>query len=249
MIELPYISDTTPFPPVDNALSEPEGLLAFGGDLSVFRLFNAYSNGIFPWFSEDEPILWWSPTPRAIIRLEDFHVSRSLKKLATKQSYRVTLNKAFDAVIQACATIPRKHPSSSALSHETWISKEMIQAYTTLHHKGLAHSVEVWSVEGKLVGGLYGVGIGKVYCGESTFHKHPNASKLAMMALVRHMQAKGMAFIDCQLPTEHLTSLGAHALIRKDFIKLLRENGQTLNDQGELSQAYRGYWQSGNITP
>ncbi|WP_334062353.1 leucyl/phenylalanyl-tRNA--protein transferase [Alteromonas genovensis] len=248
MLALHYIENDAPFPPVHEALDDPNGLLAFGGDLSPQRLFSAYSQGIFPWFSDDEPLLWWSPDPRAIISLDDFCVSKSLKKLVRQRKYTVTLNHAFDRVIDTCSAIPRVTQSGSGVSNETWITDDMKAAYSQLHGLGIAHSVEVWENE-ELVGGLYGVGIGKVYCGESMFHKKSNASKLAMVALVEHMRSQQMAFIDCQLPTDHLASLGASTVSRKDFIKTLRENNQTVNSQGELSSEYAQRWRPREITP
>ena len=248
MLALHYIESNAPFPPVHEALDDPNGLLAFGGDLSPQRLFSAYSQGIFPWFSEDEPLLWWSPDPRAIINLDDFCVSKSLKKLVRQRKYTVTLNHAFDRVIDTCSAIPRVTQSGSGVSNETWITDDMKAAYSQLHGLGIAHSVEVWENE-ELVGGLYGVGIGKVYCGESMFHKKSNASKLAMVALVEHMRSQQMAFIDCQLPTDHLASLGARTVSRNDFIKTLRENNQTVNSQGELSSEYIQRWRPRVITP
>ncbi len=248
MIALHYIEEGAPFPPVENALDEPNGLLAFGADLSPSRLFSAYSQGIFPWFSDDEPLLWWSPNPRAIIELDEFIASKSLRKLAKQQKYRVTLNKAFERVIDACALIPRKRAHSDDLSSETWITDDMISAYCQLHHVGIAHSVEVWE-EDELVGGLYGVGIGKVFCGESMFHTKSNTSKLAMLALVEHMKSFNLTFIDCQLPTAHLTSLGATPLSRDEFIEKLYVNNHTLNDEGELLADYIACWQPKVITP
>ena len=248
MIALHYIENNAPFPSVDTALDEPNGLLAFGADLSPSRLFSAYSQGIFPWFSDDEPLLWWSPNPRAIIELDDFVASKSLLKLARKRRYRVTLNQSFEKVIDACSSIPRKNLNNDGVSNETWITEEMVQAYCHLHGLGIAHSVEVWDNE-TLVGGLYGVGIGKVFCGESMFHTQSNTSKLAMYALVKHMQSHNMAFIDCQLPTDHLCSLGAKAITRDLFIDKLYENNQTLNDDGELSEHYLAQWQPKEITP
>lgn len=248
MIALHYIENNAPFPSVDTALDEPNGLLAFGADLSPSRLFSAYSQGIFPWFSDDEPLLWWSPNPRAIIELDDFVASKSLLKLARKRRYRVTLNQSFEKVIDACSSIPRKNPNNDGVSNETWITEEMVQAYCHLHGLGIAHSVEVWDNE-TLVGGLYGVGIGKVFCGESMFHTQSNTSKLAMYALVKHMQSHNMAFIDCQLPTDHLCSLGAKAITRDLFIDKLYENNQTLNDDGSLSEHYLAQWQPKEITP
>jgi len=248
MIALHYIEEGAPFPPVHTALSEPNGLLAFGADLSPARLFSAYSQGIFPWFSDDEPLLWWSPDPRAIIELDEFVASKSLKKLARQQKYTVTLNRAFEHVIEACSTIPRKSLNSDDTSNETWITDDMVMAYTQLHGLGLAHSVEVWEND-TLVGGLYGVGIGNVFCGESMFHRKNNTSKLAMLALVKHMKMHNMAFIDCQLPTDHLSSLGAKAISRSSFIEKLRINNQTLNNEGELSDEYLSRWRAKVITP
>lgn len=249
MIELPYLNPETPFPSVEKALSEPNGLLAYGATLDAPRLFSAYSNGIFPWFSDDEPILWWSPNPRAIIELDEFHVSKSLRKLINKKRYTITLNQAFDNVIAACAHIPRKNPHDDAPSTETWIVDDMITAYTRLHGAGIAHSVEVWDESKSLVGGLYGVAVGGVYCGESMFHRQPNTSKLAMYALVTHMKSHDMAFIDCQLPTEHLGSLGAKVLPRSTFIHRLQQHNATLDNDGRLIASYRTRWQGGNITP
>lgn len=248
MIALHYIEEGAPFPPVHKALLEPNGLLAFGADLSPARLFSAYSQGIFPWFSDDEPLLWWSPDPRAIIELDEFVASKSLKKLARQQKYTVTLNHAFEHVIKACSTIPRKSLNSDDTSNETWITDDMVMAYTQLHGLGLAHSVEVWETD-TLVGGLYGVGIGNVFCGESMFHRKNNTSKLAMLALVKHMKMHNMAFIDCQLPTDHLSSLGAKAISRNTFIEKLRINNQTLNNEGELSDEYLSRWRAKVITP
>ncbi len=248
MIALPYLDIDTPFPPVSEALDDPNGLLAFGADLSAQRLFSAYSSGIFPWFSDDEPLLWWSPNPRSIIELDDFVCSKSLRKLARQKRYKVTLNNAFDSVINACANIPRKNPNSQAPSQDTWITEDMQKAYSYLHQLGLAHSVEVWDGE-ELVGGLYGVGVGKVYCGESMFHKQSNTSKLAMLALVEHMKRNKMAFIDCQLPTDHLSSLGAKTIFRNEFIEKLQTSNHTLTDEGSLTDEYKHQWHPQVITP
>ncbi|MDO6568132.1 leucyl/phenylalanyl-tRNA--protein transferase [Alteromonas sp. 1_MG-2023] len=248
MIALPYLDIDTPFPPVSEALDDPNGLLAFGADLSAQRLFSAYSSGIFPWFSDDEPLLWWSPNPRSIIELDDFVCAKSLRKLARQKRYKVTLNNAFDSVINACANIPRKNPNSQAPSQDTWITEDMQKAYSYLHQLGLAHSVEVWDGDA-LVGGLYGVGVGKVYCGESMFHKQSNTSKLAMLALVEHMKRSKMAFIDCQLPTDHLSSLGAKTIFRNEFIEKLQTNNHTLTDEGSLTDEYKHQWHPQVITP
>lgn len=243
MIELPYLAEHTPFPPINKALKDPDGLLAFGGSLSVERLFNAYSNGVFPWFSDGEPILWWSPDPRAVILLEEFQASRSLRKLARKQVYTVTLNHNFEGVIHHCASIARTMPGAKDASTETWITQSMIQAYQRLHQAGLAHSVEVWDAQNTLVGGLYGVGIGQVFCGESMFHIAPNTSKLAMYTLVNHMRRHNLAFIDCQMPTAHLNSLGAQTISREQFITQLREYRSMLDPEGAISADYTMCWQ------
>ncbi len=247
MIEIPFLQQNSPFPDVSTALTDPDGLLAFGGGLDVNRLFTAYSQGIFPWFSIDEPILWWSPNPRAIIYLDEFHISRSLRKLVSKRRYIVTMDMAFKDVIGHCASIPRHHPGDNT-HNGTWITEEMRQAYCDLHEAGLAHSVEVWEQD-MLVGGLYGVAVGKVFCGESMFHTKPNTSKLALLALVNHMRAHQLAFIDCQLPTPHLTSLGAKTVPRDQFIQELKEHNSTCDDDGYLLDAYCAIWQEQDITP
>ena len=237
MISLPYLEPDTPFPPVEHALDDPNGLLAYGADLSPGRLLTAYSQGIFPWFSEGEPILWWSPSPRAIIPLEGFRASTSLRKLMRKRLYQVTLNRDFAAVIHQCAYIPRIQYGQTS----TWITEDMIAAYQALHELGLAHSVEVWK-DDKLVGGLYGVAVGKVFCGESMFHCLPNTSKLALAYLVEHMQQHGGDFIDCQMPTEHLMSLGAVSIERDAFISRLNGSNQTLDQDGYICSDYQQTW-------
>ncbi|MCW8092057.1 leucyl/phenylalanyl-tRNA--protein transferase [Alteromonas sp. ASW11-130] len=247
MIEIPFLHPTTPFPDVSTALDDPDGLLAFGGGLDVNRLFTAYSHGIFPWFSEDEPILWWSPSSRAIIYLKDFHTSRSLRKLINKKRYRVTLDADFKTVIEHCANIPRSYPGSSELSG-TWITENMMLAYQALHEAGLAHSVEVWE-DNTIVGGLYGVAIGKIFCGESMFHTKTDTSKLALSALVKHMQKFDLAFIDCQLPTPHLASLGAKPIKRERFIRELRDNNLTCDSKGYLLDSFCAIWKKQDITP
>jgi leucyl/phenylalanyl-tRNA--protein transferase len=218
MLELYKLDHRITFPAPENALEEPSGLLAFGGDLSVERLLNAYSHGIFPWYSEGEPILWWSPEPRGILPLQQFICSKSLQKFIRKTQLCVTLNYAFDEVIQACANIPRNDAG-------TWISNHMISAYRDLHREGHAQSVEVWS-NGELVGGLYGVTVGRMFCGESMFHRTTNASKLATYYLVEHLKAQGATFIDCQLQNPHLESLGCVAISRKNFLEKLAQSRQ-----------------------
>lgn len=212
-IQLFRLDDASPFPPPHLALEEPNGLLAFGGDLSVERLLQAYENGIFPWFSEGEPLLWWSPDPRGVLFLEDYKVSKSFKKFLKKHPYEITKDQAFEQVIKACALIPRDDKG-------TWITTDMQHAYIRLHKSGFAHSIEVWE-DDELIGGLYGVGIGNVFCGESMFHSRSNASKLAFYHLVQHMQHFGCRMIDCQMQTEHLSSLGVVSLCRDQFLELL----------------------------
>jgi leucyl/phenylalanyl-tRNA--protein transferase len=201
------------FPPPDYA--DPSGLLAVGGDLSSERLLEAYRLGIFPWYSEDQPILWWSPDPRLVLDLKDFKISRSLHKTLKKEIFQVTFDRAFEEVIQACATAPRQEQKG------TWITAEMQQAYIHLHGLGYAHSVEGW-VEGKLAGGLYGVSLGKAFFGESMFHWKTDASKVALAALVEKLKRWEFHFIDAQMTTEHLLRLGAKELPRRIFLKRLQ---------------------------
>jgi leucyl/phenylalanyl-tRNA--protein transferase len=200
------------FPDPNTALLSPNGLLAIGGDLAPERLLAAYRQGIFPWFNEGEPIHWWSPDPRAVLWLENFRISRSLAKLIRQKRLQVTFNQAFTAVIKSCAAM-RKETG-------TWITVDMISAYTQLHLLGHAHSVEVWQ-ENELVGGLYGIAVGKVFCGESMFSKVSNASKVAMAYLVDRLKANGFILIDCQLPNPHLLSLGATTIARQEFLGYL----------------------------
>lgn len=204
--------NTTLFPPVEKALADPNGLLAFGGDLSPGRLLAAYRDGIFPWYSPGDPILWWSPDPRAILQPEALHISRSLHKFMRKQPFRITLNHAFAAVIHACA---------NARQQGTWISPEMIAAYCALHQQGHAHSIEVWHND-ELVGGLYGIAQGKLFCGESMFSSHDNASKCALVALVTHFVRCGGQLLDCQVLNAHTASLGATEVSRPAYLKALR---------------------------
>jgi len=213
MIHLPQLSTQLQFPPPQGALIDPNGLLAFGGDLSVARLTLAYGSGIFPWFSHGEPILWWSPDPRGILPLEQFYCSAKLAKLVRQQRYQVTVNMAFEKVIDACASIPRNGSG-------TWITAEMIAAYKALHHAGHAHSIEVWN-EDKLVGGLYGVVTGKLFCGESMFHRVADCSKLAMHYLVTILQRENSPFIDCQMQNPHLQTLGCKQVPRAQFLNML----------------------------
>lgn len=202
------------FPRPELALQEPNGLLAVGGDLSVERLLNAYRNGIFPWFTEDDPPLWWSPDPRAVITPETLHESRSMRRFRRRTSLRVTLNHAFTEVIAHCAAT---HSSREG----TWITAEMQAAYNELHHLGHAHSIEVWDQQ-QLVGGMYGVAIAGVFCGESMFHHATNASKLAFLTFSEAFFAAGGQLLDAQVPNDHLASLGQVDLPRSQFLYLIR---------------------------
>lgn len=219
MIELFKLDASASFPPVEEALDEPNGLLAFGGDLSVNRLRQAYYHGVFPWFSEGEPLLWWSPDPRGIVFLADAHVSQSTKRAYKREAFHITINTAFVDTIRACAKIPRKD-ISHGVPNGTWITEEMIQAYIHLHESGSAHSVEVWKGE-KLVGGLYGVAVGRIFCGESMFHYANDASKVAFWALTVHLIRHQFHLIDCQMYTSHLGSLGCIEVPRANFIQHL----------------------------
>ena len=211
-IFLPELTeDKNKFPDPKYALDDPDGLLAMGGDLSPLRIINAYRNGIFPWFSDGQPILWWSPSQRAVINPGFCHISKSMKKSLRKQRFTVTVNLAFIEVIQQCAK-PRKQQA------ETWITNTMIDAYIELHEKGFAHSIEVWEKD-KLVGGLYGVCVGTVFCGESMFSHVKNSSKTAFIALNQHLQRFQATLIDCQMYTDHLASLGVKEVSKEQFIK------------------------------
>lgn len=201
------------FPPVENAISGPNGLLAVGGDLSPQRLLEAYCKGIFPWFNAGEPILWWSPNPRMVLVPDELKVSRSLRKILKKPNYQICADCSFSQVMRACA-LPRREQSG------TWINPEMIAAYTALHEMGLAHSVETW-IDGVLAGGLYGVSLGKVFFGESMFSLVPGASKIAFVHLVKQLQYREFGLIDCQVKTGHLASFGAREISRKEFSQRL----------------------------
>ncbi|GLX80316.1 leucyl/phenylalanyl-tRNA--protein transferase [Thalassotalea insulae] len=197
------------FPPPDSALSDPNGLLAIGGDLSAKRLVAAYSQGIFPWFNEDEPILWWSPSSRAVIPVEQLYINRSLKKLLNKKLFSVTINQAFEQVIDYCADAPFRREG-------TWINSTMLAAYKHLHQLGYAHSIEVWHQQ-NLVGGLYGVAINGFFSGESMFYLKDNASKFALVGLVNVLKQQGVKIIDCQITNPFLTSMGCIEVSRATF--------------------------------
>ncbi len=215
----PYLIDELDpqpnFPPVELACREPNGLLAIGGDLSVTRLRAAYQQGIFPWFNEDQPILWWSPDPRAVLFPGHIKISKSFRKFLNKQEYTVTFDTCFRRIIAACAE-PRAKQAG------TWILPELIDAYEQLHQQGYAHSVECWC-EAELVGGLYGVAVGQIFCGESMFCRRSNASKVALLALSDELIRRGFVLIDCQQDSEHLRSLGSELIPRHNFTELLKQ--------------------------
>jgi leucyl/phenylalanyl-tRNA--protein transferase len=207
---IPWLPEETRFPSPEQALTEPNGLLAAGGDLSPQRLLAAYRRGIFPWYSGDDPILWWSPDPRMVLVPDEFKISRSLAKTLRNASYEVRLDTSFDKVAHACADKPRDGQSG------TWITREMQAAYGELHRLGYAHSVETW-IGGKLAGGLYGIAIGQAFYGESMFADARDASKIAIAHLCAHLKRRGFGIIDCQMETRHLASLGARPIPRRDF--------------------------------
>lgn len=204
------------FPAIDRALIEPDGLLAAGGDLSSERLLAAYSRGIFPWYEDGQPVLWWSPDPRCVLFPKDFHVARRLRRDIARSEAKIGVNSAFDDVVRACAE-PR--PSQQG----TWITDEMMAAYSRLHREGWAHSLEIY-VDDDLVGGIYGIAIGKVFFGESMFSRVANASKFAFFALTRTLDAAGFAIVDCQVVSGHLMRLGATTIPRADFAAILAES-------------------------
>jgi leucyl/phenylalanyl-tRNA--protein transferase len=208
---IPWLGPGDPFPPVERALRHPNGLLAAGGDLSADRLLDAYSRGIFPWFGDDDPLLWWSPDPRMVVYTDRVHVSRSLRKAVRSGRFHVTFDTAFRDVMVGCAA-PR------AGQDGTWITDEMLEAYMTLAASGFAHSVETWH-DGHLVGGLYGVAIGRMFFGESMFTRATDASKVAFVHLAAQLERWGFPLIDCQMSTDHLASLGARDVPRRSFLR------------------------------
>ncbi|MCM2288513.1 MAG: leucyl/phenylalanyl-tRNA--protein transferase [Sulfuritalea sp.] len=213
---IPWLPEEAVFPPLDKALTEPNGLLAAGGDLSPQRILAAYRRGIFPWYSADDPILWWSPDPRMVLLPDQLKISRSLAKTLRNVDYEIRLDTAFAAVIGACAGKSRDGQPG------TWITREMQSAYIELHRLGYAHSVETW-VDGKLAGGLYGIALGAAFYGESMFSDARDASKIALAHLCAHLKRRGFGIIDCQMETAHLASLGARPIPRCDFAARLDE--------------------------
>ena len=208
---IPWLDADAPFPPLRLALQEPNGLLCAGGDLSLRRLLDAYRHGIFPWYSGGEPILWWSPDPRMVLFCDELKVSRSLGKSIRNKGYEVRIDTAFDAVLAGCAA-PRGGEAG------TWLGPAMRNAYLALHRAGHAHSFETWR-QGELVGGLYGVAIGRMFYGESMFSRATDASKVALVALVAELRARGFPMVDCQMRTPLLASLGAREIARADFLR------------------------------
>ncbi len=216
---IPWLRGDDPFPPLDSALKHPNGLLAAGADLSPQRLLAAYRLGIFPWYSQDEPILWWSPDPRMVLIPSELKISRSLAKTLRNRGHEIRFDSAFEAVMHGCAT---RGVDDGAGDSGTWITDAMRAAYLRLHELGYAHSAETW-IDGELAGGLYGVAIGRMFYGESMFTRVRDASKMAMVQLVRRLQRQGCGMIDCQMHTAHLASLGARAIPRSEFSLRLRE--------------------------
>lgn len=213
---IPWLDADAAFPPLAKALKEPNGLLAAGGDLSPTRLLQAYRQGIFPWYSPGQPILWWCPDPRMVLFPSELKVSRSLAKRLRKQDYEIRFDTAFREVMLHCALAER--PGQDG----TWITSDILEGYCRLHALGHAHSVETW-MDDALVGGVYGVAIGRMFYGESMFHRVTDASKLAFVHLVRHLQVEGFGMLDCQMKTAHLASLGAREISRDEFSQQLSE--------------------------
>ncbi len=215
---IPWLRGNAPFPPISKALASPNGLLCAGGELTPQRILEAYSRGIFPWFSEGDPILWWSPDPRMVLFPEELKVSRSLRKAVARGIYETRWDTSFRDVMEACAA-PRDAQGG------TWIVPEMVEAYVKLHEMGHAHSVESWH-EGELVGGLYGIAMGRVFFGESMFSRATDASKVALVKLVERVGGAGCRLIDCQQATGHLASLGAREIARTAFAQLVQDSIQ-----------------------
>jgi leucyl/phenylalanyl-tRNA--protein transferase len=212
------------FPPPE--LASPEGIIAVGGDLSPLRLLNAYAAGIFPWYSEGEPILWWSPDPRLVLFPGEVHISKSMKRIINKKQFHLTCDRQFEAVMKKCRQPRPKQP-------RTWITDDIQEAYVQLHHMGYAHSAEVWQ-DKKLVGGLYGVSLGKCFFGESMFSRAANASKFAFIKFFQRLFQSGFTMVDCQVPSPHLIRLGAREIPRTEFLLLL--------EQGLKYKTLKGKW-------
>ncbi|MBZ0333771.1 leucyl/phenylalanyl-tRNA--protein transferase [Marinobacter sp. JH2] len=231
MTSLPWIEpDKLWFPPAEEALDDPDGLLAVGGDLSADRLQLAYRNGIFPWFSDDQPILWWSPNPRCVLIPGKIHVSRSLRRTLNQQRFRITSDQCFGRIIRLCASIR---------AEGTWITDEMIDAYSELHRLGIAHSIEVWNQNGDLAGGMYGVALGRCFFGESMFSLETNASKALMVHLAHQLEEWGYELMDCQVESSHLLSMGATTVSRPQFLSILK----TCVDAKPKESGWKFTWQ------
>ena len=230
IVNMQLITNETPetqFPSAETA--SEEGLVAVGGEITPVRVLSAYRQGIFPWYSEDQPVLWWSPEPRAIIYPGQIKISRSLRKTLRKGLFRVTADQAFSEVIKGCSGPRRNSPEGG-----TWITPDMMKTYIQLHQWGYGHSIEVW-MEDRLVGGLYGIALGSAFFGESMFSRVADASKIALVYLSRYAESHNIDLIDCQLPTEHLTSMGAINITRKQYLSLLKKSLQ----HKELSQHWK----------
>ncbi len=228
--QLPWRLDDAPeapFPPAETALRHPDGLLAIGGDLHPLRLLNAYAGGIFPWFSEGEPLLWWSPDPRMVFHTDTVHLSRRFQRQLRDLDWTLTADTAFEQVMRACAQAPR--PGQDG----TWITEGMVQAYVELHHLGFAHSVEVWD-GAVLVGGIYGIGIGRMFFGESMFSDASGGSKVALSGLARHLRRHGVSLLDAQVENPHLLRMGATRMGRPEFLAHVR--------QSVMEQGLEGSW-------
>ncbi len=231
MSVLPWIdTDYLWFPPADEALDEPDGLLALGGDLAPPRLLYAYQHGIFPWFSDDQPILWWSPDPRCALFPEEIHIARSLKRSLNQERFRITSDQAFRRVIHLCG---------STRPEGTWITDDMESAYSQLHRQGHAHSIEAWNSRGELVGGLYGLAIGRCFFGESMFSLEINASRVILVYLCAQLRRWGYRIIDCQVESGHLLRMGARTIPRTEFLTILKNNV----DQSPDPTSWRPDWQ------
>jgi leucyl/phenylalanyl-tRNA--protein transferase len=227
---LPYFDENTyvEFPPVDEA--NEYGIVAAEGNLSPGMLLSAYRQGIFPWYDEENPILWWSPDPRFVLFPEELHVSKSMRRLLRRAEYRTTVDEHFPEVIRRCAETPRRHEAG------TWILEEMVEAYNRLHELGYAHSVEVWH-HGELAGGLYGVSLGSMFFGESMFTRRSNASKYGFILLVEALRERGFGCVDCQVYTDHLASLGAREIPREEYLDLLARSLTEASLRGSWARA------------
>lgn len=210
---IPLLGPNDPFPPVHRALDDPNGLLAAGGGLGVARLLDAYARGIFPWFNDGDPVLWWCPDPRTVLPADAVHISHSLRRRLRRRNYEITMDRAFSDVMRACAE-PRRDETG------TWLIPAMMRAYQRLHDAGAAHSIEVW-IDGELAGGLYGVALGRMFYGESMFSRKTDGSKIAIVALAAQLTRWGFPLIDCQMPTGHLATLGATQLSRRQFVRVV----------------------------